>query len=94
MPKCANCRWKLMAQFVPPTVQEVKDFARSIGWEEFDAQYFVDKQSTIGWIDNKGRQIKDWQALLRIWFRAAISRGEIKTTPKNKTFLEMQNDIS
>jgi hypothetical protein len=81
-----------MAQFVPPIVDEVRKYARSIGWEELDAQYFVDKMSAVGWVDKQNRQIKDWQAVIRLWFRAAINRGEIKGTSDTKTFRERQDE--
>jgi hypothetical protein len=84
---CKNCKFKLMATFVEPTLDELKAFAKQIGFNPFDAEYFIVKNRSVGWIDNQGRPYRDWKSVAQLWMRGAMSRGEILADNK-KTFRE------
>lgn len=54
-------------KFIPPTLQEAEDYAKSIGYVDFDAGRFIDKNQSIGWVDKNGNKYKDWKAVIRYW---------------------------
>ena len=53
---------------VPPTLQEVKDYC-SERKNNVDAERFFDYYSANGWVQGKGKPIKDWKACIRTWER-------------------------
>ena len=57
-------------KFVPPTLEEVKAYCneRKNG---VDAERFVDYYSANGWVQGKGKPIKDWKACVRTWERGS-----------------------
>ena len=56
------------ARFVPPTVEEVRTYCAEKGFT-FDPQLFVDFYIANGWVQGKGRPLKDWKAAARTWNR-------------------------
>lgn len=87
--KCSQCEFYLRCKFKKPTVEEIKKYAVEIGWPEFDAAYYYDKQEITGWVVKIGNSFKPmvcWKASVRTWLKAAFRRGEIKG--KGKTFKE------
>ena len=72
------------APFIPPTLQQVKDyFLKKIGdpadprsWPEHkcfnEAEGFWDHYKSNGWVQGRGKPIKDWEASVRIWIRNAL----------------------
>jgi hypothetical protein len=83
---CKACPFKLAMEFKRPTEQEVSDYAKSIGWPNFDAAYFIAKQEQTGWITVLGKQvvpIANWKGTVMIWFISAKKRGEIKEVGKS-----------
>ena len=63
-------------RFTPPTAEEVKDYANSIGFASLDAERFVDYYSSKGWMIGKNH-MKDWKAAVRTWRKN-------DTTPQNE----------
>ena len=59
-------------RFVPPTPEDVKAYANSLG-KEIDADRFCDYYQTRGWTVGKGegRKMKDWKASVRMWLSDA-----------------------
>jgi hypothetical protein len=54
-------------RFVPPSVEEVHAYMKSIGFDG-DASKFVDHYSVGGWVYGKAKTpIKDWKAAVRTW---------------------------
>lgn len=53
------------SRFVPPTVDDVKDYAWENGYE-IDAQRFVDFYASKGWMVGRSK-MKDWKAAVRNW---------------------------
>jgi hypothetical protein len=53
-------------RFVPPTLQEVKDYC-SERKNNVDAERFYDYYSANGWVQGKNKPIKDWKACVRTW---------------------------
>ena len=55
-------------RFVPPTLEEVKDYC-SERKNNVDAERFFDYYSANGWVQGKNKPIKDWKACVRTWER-------------------------
>jgi hypothetical protein len=53
--------------FVPPTVEEVRDYADSRGNPIFDGQRFVDYYEERHWIKANGQPVLDWKGTVRAW---------------------------
>lgn len=65
--------------FVSPSVEDVIDYACSIGHPEFNAEYFVDHYTGNGWKVGK-TAMKDWRATVRNWIRRDTERSEGRAT--------------
>ena len=65
-------------KFIPPSVIEVADYCveRHNG---INAQSFVDYYTANGWMQGKGKPIKDWKACVRTW-----ENNKKAETPKKK----------
>lgn len=53
-------------RFTPPTIDEVQQYCRERG-SGVDAQRFYDYYSANGWVQGRGKPIKDWRAAVRTW---------------------------
>ena len=52
--------------FVPPTVLEVAEYCSERN-NNVSAEAFVDFYTANGWVQGKGKPIKDWKAAVRTW---------------------------
>lgn len=68
-------------RFSPPSVDEVRAYCTERG-NTVCAERFCDYYAANGWVQGKGKPIKDWRATVRTWER----RGENKAKSK-KPFL-------
>lgn len=71
-------------RFVPPTVEEVRAYCteRQNG---IDAFQFVDFYTANGWVQARGKPIKDWRAAVRTWEQRNKQRNnEIQASPPSK----------
>lgn len=50
----------------PPSVDDVAAYCRERN-NGIDAEYFVDHYTANGWVQGKGKPIKDWRATVRTW---------------------------
>lgn len=55
-------------RFTPPTLEEVKAYCEERN-NGIDPQRFIDYYSANGWVQGKGKPIKDWKACIRTWER-------------------------
>lgn len=60
------------SRFIPPSLSEVEAYCRERG-NDIDPQEFVDYYTANGWVQGKGKPVKDWQACVRTWERNGIS---------------------
>ena len=60
------------ARFIPPTVEEVAAYCAE-RQNNVDPQKFVDHYLANGWVQGKGKPIKDWKATVRTWERNDFS---------------------
>lgn len=68
--------------FEPPTVEEVKAYCQDRK-NAVDPQHFVDYYTANGWVQGKGKPIKDWRATVRTWERSGVQ--STSTAPKSVT---------
>lgn len=71
--------------FVPPSVDEVKSYCQERK-NSVDAQSFVDFYTANGWVQGKGKPIKDWKACVRTWEK------NNKKPNSNNTFTQFQQN--
>ena len=55
-------------RFIPPTLEEVSAYCRELN-SKIDPQQFIDYYTANGWVQGKGKPIKDWKAAVRTWNR-------------------------
>ena len=58
------------SRFIPPLPEQVAEYAKSIGFDDLNAESFVDYYEKIGW-GIKGSKMKSWKAAVRTWKRTA-----------------------
>lgn len=61
-------------EFVPPTLQEVKDYVKSHDYH-FDPIAFMAYYSNNGWTVRKGQRMKDWRIACVTFERMELKRG-------------------
>ena len=72
-------------RFVPPTVEEVRDYCQERG-NSVDPQRFVDYYSSNGWMVGRTK-MKDWKAAVRNWEQREKQRPA--STKSSNPFLDM-----
>jgi len=56
--------------FVPPLIEEVKDYFKENGYEELLAIKFFNSYNVADWVDSKGNKIRNWkQKAIQVWFK-------------------------
>ncbi len=65
-------------RFTPPTIEEVTAYCKERK-NNVDAEKFVDYYTANGWVQGKGKPVKDWKACVRTWERNNYSTGSRKT---------------
>lgn len=70
-------------RFIPPTVEEVAAYCRERG-NNIDANEFIDHYTANGWVQGKGKPIKDWRACVRTWERHTEYRNRPQTRQQNR----------
>lgn len=58
----------IKARFTRPTLEEIIAYCKERN-NSVDAQRFYDYYSANGWVQGKGKPIKDWKACVRLWER-------------------------
>lgn len=69
--------------FVPPTVMEVAEYCVERK-NNVDAEAFVNFYTANGWVQGKGKPIKDWKAAVRTWERNNQRKPTAKWQPKEQ----------
>lgn len=64
--KPSNKPNKKKKEFVPPTLEEIKEYCLSRN-NKIDAQYFYDYFSASNWIDSKGNKVYSWKQKIITW---------------------------
>ncbi len=66
-------------KFAKPSVQEISEYAKSIGFN-LEAEKFFDHYETTGWMYGKSH-MKNWKAAVRTWKRNQGGNYVTRTTP-------------
>lgn len=70
--------------FTPPTIQEVKEYFKEKGYNEYAAEKAFNYYSVNNWIDSKGNEIKSWkQKMIGVWFN---DENKIETEKPKKEY--------
>jgi hypothetical protein len=57
-------------KFAKPTIEELRGYAKVMGYTNFDPEVFHDYYETVGWkVGNTGKPMICWQAAVRQWVR-------------------------
>jgi hypothetical protein len=74
---------KKSSHFVPPSLQEVQTYCKERN-NSINAEQFIDHYTANGWIQGKGKPIKDWKAAVRTWERNGFNRTGPQQPKQNK----------
>lgn len=75
------------SRFTPPTVEEVRAYCQERN-NGIDPERFVDFYEANGWVQGKGKPIRDWKACVRNWER----RDQHSPAPLSKAGYIPPND--
>ena len=59
----------MKGRFSKPTLDELRGYAREIGFRGFDAERFFDYYECCGWVVGRNKPMRDWRAAVRNWRR-------------------------
>lgn len=63
--------------FVPPTLDEVKEYFKEKGYSAAGAQKAFDYYSVGDWVDGRGNKVKNWkQKMLANWFKDEYKQSQ------------------
>ena len=54
-------------KFVPPSFEEAESYRVKAGLTFTDTRRFLDYYESVGWVQGRGKPIKDWKACMRNW---------------------------
>jgi hypothetical protein len=65
----------LRKPFAPPTVEEVREYATTLGSPAFNAEKFVGHYADLDWHDVGGHLVTDWQRKVQTWLQEDAERA-------------------
>ena len=78
-------------RFCPPILDEVKAYCDE-RMNGIDPQYFIDFYQANGWLQGKGKPIKDWKACVRTWEQKNAQPSEQLKPAKGKPYRFEERD--
>lgn len=78
---CVDTPKKAKAKFVPPTLEEVKKYAKSRN-SNVDVKAFFDFYDVAHWVDSKGQPVKNWKQKFITWDNADKKNGRNNPAPQ------------
>ena len=72
-------------KFTPPTLEEVRAYCIERK-NQIDPQRFIDFYTANGWVQGKGKPIKDWKACVRTWEKDKPKEQQKQSTNKFNAF--------
>lgn len=78
------------ARFVPPTLEEVATYCRERG-NDVNPERFIDHYAANGWVQGRGKPIRDWRAAVRTWEHGSSQQ---KRQPARQPDLSWRNSRS
>lgn len=80
-------------QFRKPTLEEVKEYCRQRG-NKVDAERFVNFYETNGWVQGRGKPIRDWKAAVRTWENRNDLEHNGQRSNKDRILAERQGELA
>ena len=75
-------------RFIPPTLEQVKDYAKEKGREDLAEQFFnyftADDDPKKHWIDSKGNKVKNWKGKFLTWISYGNDKGKEEQVSQKK----------
>ena len=69
-PKKENKKKYTKKNFVPPTLEEVRNYFKEKGYSVYAADKAFEYYSIANWHDSKGNKVKNWkQKMMVVWFK-------------------------
>ena len=65
---------EMRPRFEPPTIAEVREYCRERK-NEVDPEQFHDHYTANGWVQGRGKPIREWKAAVRTWEKNGIQRS-------------------
>lgn len=86
--RIGDYRGKVKPSFIPPSLDEVKNYFKSEGYSETSAIKFHKSYSVNNWKDSNDKLVKGWkQKAVNVWFRDENRIIEEKTLDKKPTMI-------
>lgn len=63
-------------RFTPPTLEEVRAYCEE-RHNTVDPQRFIDYYTANGWVQGRGKPIKDWKACVRTWEKGTGAKAHV-----------------
>ncbi len=73
----------------PPSADEVRRYMADQGYSD-DADAFVDFYTCNGWVQGRGKPIKDWKAAVRNWQRNDLRKATSVSAAPLITFAQQR----
>jgi hypothetical protein len=73
------------SHFTPPSLGEVQVYCRERN-NQVDAEQFINHYTANGWIQGRGKPIKDWKAAVRTWERNDFNKPSPAAQPRPNKF--------
>jgi len=75
-----NNIYRQAEKFVPPTLEEIRDYCLNVRHNNVDYQFFYDYFTEGKWIDSQGNKVKNWKQKIITWEK----KGSSNSNNKNK----------
>ena len=72
-------------EFVPPTVDDVREYCREKGLSTIDPEYFVRFYAESDWIKANGEPVRNWKSTVLTWAQRDKERGYDTPKPAAKS---------
>lgn len=72
-PLTINHKPVIRGRFTPPTLEQVKEYCDQRS-NNVSPDMFIDHYTANGWVQGKGKPIKDWKACVRTWEKNGFSK--------------------
>jgi hypothetical protein len=76
---------KKICRFTPPSVEEIMIYCTERN-NSVDCQKFYDFYTANGWVQGKGKPIKDWKACVRTWERSGKGKDQPQKQASSNKF--------
>lgn len=69
-----------MSRMKRPTLAELREYAKEIGYHRFNAEHFRDYYEMVGWVVGRGKPMVSWKAAVNNWRNQESRFGRMQPT--------------